>query len=122
MGNTGKDANNHPKPTEEVQMNIETVIPDTENIVPPSVRNEEPATANKTEEAQMNIETVTPDTENIAPPFVRNEEHAAPTQTEEPGQSQSAPKGESTANEETKTDDSDDDGDDARDQIETVSP
>ena len=110
MENIENETNkNHPEPSEDIQLDIETVIPDTEEVIPPSVSPGESEKSEETEEIQEPQET---------------EEIQEPQETDETQESQEdhEPQPEQPAVQEENEGEEDDSEDDIRDDIETVSP
>ena len=149
----GNSVHENPKPTDQVQMEIETVTPDTEKDVVPTVENNQsPKKTNEVPDSQQTNTAIqkdneqTADIETVVPDKAKAD--ATATKTEESNHVDTAadkPAGNAEANnEETKLEEEEvkatttdnneqtkvenesennqDEGDDERDQIETVSP
>lgn len=143
----GNAVHENPKPTDQVQMEIETVTPDTEKDVVPTVennsspRNSDEERENKQEatEQTAEIETVVPDTAKAKGTATKADESKdVAATTDDADNAQQANDNETQLEEKeltaTKTDNiemdeseseagkKEDEGNDERDQIETVSP
>lgn len=114
------EANNHPKPTEEVQMNIETVTPDTEKEgLPNSQENNhkaEKSPVQGTSEKPADPEPSDDSTED------KSEDESDDTTKKESEESESEMTEDSTEEAGKENSKNDDSENDKRDEIETTSP